>query len=152
MDLYNQSKFVGQLLAMILFTHRLLQADVVFAREFARRYADKGIVSMSVHPGRPYLLASLCSLMNRWSGLIVTNLGRTMSPTVVKLVVCTFINDLPFSHSSIYQGYISYNSAQGALTQLWAATSPETADANGKVSAALLNLRPVLITNLIFST
>jgi len=73
-------------------------ANVVLACEFARRYGDKGIVSTSVHPG-----------------LIVTNLGRTMSPTVVKLV-----------------GYISYNAAQGALTSLWAATSPETANANGK--------------------
>ena len=68
----------------------------------------------------------------------MTNLGRTMSQTVVKLVVCIFIIDLPLSHSAIYQGYLSYNAAQGALTQLWAATSPETADANGKVSAALL--------------
>lgn len=61
-----------------------------------------------------------------------------MSPTVVKLVVCTFINDLPLPHSAIYQGYLSYNAAQGALTQLWAATSPETTDANGKVSALLI--------------
>ncbi|KAF9031270.1 NAD(P)-binding protein, partial [Hymenopellis radicata] len=38
-------------------------AIVVVANEFARRYGDKGIVSSSVHPG-----------------LIVTNLGRTMSP------------------------------------------------------------------------
>jgi retinol dehydrogenase 12 len=59
LDLYNQSKFVGQFLAIIRFAHWLLQADVVFAREFARRYADKGVVSMSVHPGRPHLLVSL---------------------------------------------------------------------------------------------
>jgi retinol dehydrogenase 12 len=38
-----------------------------------------------------------------------------MSRTVVKLAA-----------------YFSYNSAQGALTTLWAATSPETAHANGK--------------------
>lgn len=73
-------------------------ANVVVACEFARRYGDKGIVSTSLHPG-----------------LIVTNLGRTMSPTVVKIV-----------------GYLSYNSTQGALTSLYAATSPEALNANGK--------------------
>jgi len=82
LDLYNQSKF----------------ANVIIASEFARRYADKGIVSTSVHPG-----------------LIVTSLGRSMSRNVVKLV-----------------GYLSYDSAHGALTPLYAATSPETANANGK--------------------
>ncbi|KAF8918202.1 NAD-binding protein [Mucidula mucida] len=66
--------------------------NIVVADELARRYADKGIVSTQA-----------C--------LIVTNLGRTMSPTIVKIV-----------------GYLSYNAAQGALTSLWAATSPETAD------------------------
>jgi len=73
-------------------------ANVVIACEFARRYGDQGIVSTALHPG-----------------LIVTNLGRTMSPTVVKLV-----------------GYVSYNSKQGALTSLYAATSPEALNANGK--------------------
>ncbi|KAJ6570277.1 hypothetical protein DFH09DRAFT_1154526 [Mycena vulgaris] len=82
LDLYNQSKF----------------ANVVVTSELARRYGDKGIVSMSVHPG-----------------LIVSNLGRTMSPTVVKVA-----------------GYLSYNSTQGALTSLYAATSPEMNNANGK--------------------
>ena len=35
LELYNQSKF----------------ANVVIAKEFARRYADQGIVSTSLHPG-----------------------------------------------------------------------------------------------------
>ncbi|KAF7795538.1 hypothetical protein EIP86_006700 [Pleurotus ostreatoroseus] len=84
LDLYNQSKF----------------ANVAVASEFARRYADKGIVSTSLHPG-----------------LIVTNLGRDMSRNVVKIV-----------------GLLSYDSAKGALTSLYAATSPEAATANGKAS------------------
>ncbi|KAJ8088004.1 short-chain alcohol dehydrogenase [Marasmius tenuissimus] len=82
LELYNQSKF----------------ANVVVAKEFARRYGDQGIVSTSLHPG-----------------LIVTNLGRDMNPTVVKIV-----------------GYLSYTADKGALTTLYAATAPESADANGK--------------------
>ncbi|KXN81048.1 hypothetical protein AN958_06170 [Leucoagaricus sp. SymC.cos] len=92
LDLYNQSKL----------------GNVVFARELARRYGDKGIVSTFVHPGRTYLLFSFLSL-------IVTNLGRTMWQIIVIIV-----------------GYFSYTAAQGALTPLWAATSSETANANGK--------------------
>ncbi|KAJ7756412.1 NAD-binding protein [Mycena maculata] len=48
-------------------------------------------------------------------GLIASGLGRTMSQTVVKIV-----------------GYISYNTTRGALTPLYAATSPEILNANGK--------------------
>ncbi|KAF7330985.1 NAD(P)-binding protein [Mycena venus] len=72
--------------------------NVVVACEFARRYGDKGIISTSVHPG-----------------LIVTNLGRTMSPAFVK-----------FAH------YLSYSATKGALTSLYAATSQEALNANGK--------------------
>ncbi|KAK1229731.1 short-chain alcohol dehydrogenase [Marasmius sp. AFHP31] len=82
LELYNQSKF----------------ANIVIAKEFARRYGDQGIVSTSVHPG-----------------LIVTNLGRDMNQTVVKIV-----------------GYLSYTADKGALTTLYAAAAPESADANGK--------------------
>ncbi|KAL0564314.1 hypothetical protein V5O48_017732, partial [Marasmius crinis-equi] len=82
LELYNQSEF----------------ANIVVAKEFARRYGDKGIVSTSVHPG-----------------LIATNLGRDMNQIIVKLA-----------------GYLSYTADKGALTSLYAATSPESADANGK--------------------
>jgi len=82
-DLYNQSKF----------------ANVVVAKEFARRYGDRGIVSTSLHPG-----------------MIVTNISRDMTPKIVVKI----------------SALLSYSADKGALTSLYAATSPETADANGK--------------------
>ncbi|KAF9465820.1 NAD(P)-binding protein [Collybia nuda] len=73
-------------------------AMVAMNSEFARRHDDKGIVFISCHPG-----------------LIVTNLGRSMSPLVVRAA-----------------GLLSYDSAKGALTQLYGATAPEASTANGK--------------------
>jgi hypothetical protein len=47
-------------------------------------------------------------------GLIITDLGRDMGRGLVKFV-----------------SYLSYDAAKGALTSLYAATAPETANANG---------------------
>lgn len=55
MDLYHQSKFVSFLTSMVIKTHRsnqlYPQGNVVVARQVAKRYADKGIISTSVNPG-----------------------------------------------------------------------------------------------------
>ncbi|KDR69693.1 hypothetical protein GALMADRAFT_77276 [Galerina marginata CBS 339.88] len=72
---YGQSKF----------------ANVVMAREFARRYGDKGLLFNSLDPGKPLL---------------------------------RFIK--------IHLSPMLYPAPMGALTPLWAATSPEAADLNGK--------------------
>ncbi|EED81510.1 predicted protein [Postia placenta Mad-698-R] len=80
--LYCQSKF----------------GNVVVAREFAKRYADKGIVSTSLNPGN-----------------IETDLLRYVSPLKRRLL-----------------NLLLYPASQGALTQLWAGTMPETLDYNGK--------------------
>lgn len=66
----------------------------------------------------------------------MTELGRTMPQIVVKLAVRMVLHmySATAAHSSIpLQGLFSYDCAKGALTSLYAATSPETASANGKV-------------------
>ncbi|KAF8895388.1 NAD(P)-binding protein [Infundibulicybe gibba] len=83
-DMYVQSKF----------------ANVIFARELARRYADQGIVSTAVNPGNTR-----------------TALDR-YTPTGFKKLALVLLQIYP--------------SAWGALPQLWAGTSPEAADINGK--------------------
>jgi len=79
---YGQSKF----------------ANVVLAREFARRYGDQGLVFTSMDPGG-----------------IKTDLQRHM-PGWLRGVLNLMLKPPHF----------------GALTPLWAATSPETVDYNGK--------------------
>jgi len=73
-------------------------ANIVFAVELARRYADQGIISVSVHPGS-----------------IRSELHRHMPPLVEKCIL-----------------FFLYSSSQGALTSLYAATSPEVEQLNGK--------------------
>ncbi|ETW78254.1 hypothetical protein HETIRDRAFT_411342 [Heterobasidion irregulare TC 32-1] len=80
--LYNQSK----------------HGNVVFAKELARRYGDKGIVSTSVNPGN-----------------LKTELQRHLDP-ISRFLIQLVLYPVPY----------------GALTQLWAGTSPETVDLNGK--------------------
>ncbi|KAF8896761.1 hypothetical protein CPB84DRAFT_1781782 [Gymnopilus junonius] len=72
--------------------------NVLFSKELARKYGDKGIISTSLNPGN-----------------IVSDLQRTMSLTA-------YIMLKPFLSST----------AQGAVTQLWAGTSPEGLALNGK--------------------
>jgi len=79
--LYCQSKF----------------GNVVFSNEFARRYADQGIISNSLNPGN-----------------IQTELYRNQG----------------FLHG-LLTGWLLYPPPHGALTQLWAATTPEAKDYNG---------------------
>ncbi|EIN09199.1 NAD(P)-binding protein [Punctularia strigosozonata HHB-11173 SS5] len=81
-DLYSQSK----------------HANVVVAKEIARRYGDRGIVSTSVNPGN-----------------LRTDLQRHLSGPR-KFIISMLL----------------YPASYGALTQLWAGTSPEAADFNGK--------------------
>ncbi|PCH33230.1 NAD(P)-binding protein [Wolfiporia cocos MD-104 SS10] len=72
--------------------------NVVVAREFAKRYADKGIVSTSLNPG------NIRSELQRYAPRTLRSLMNVML----------------------------YPTPQGALTQLWAGTMPETLDYNGK--------------------
>ncbi|TCD68604.1 hypothetical protein EIP91_010395 [Steccherinum ochraceum] len=84
-QLYNQSKFL----------------NVVVARETAKRYAEKNILSISVNPGN-----------------INTELMR-YKPNWLRYLAALFVLQPP---------------AQGALTQLWAGTSPEAIQYNGEES------------------
>ncbi|KAG8742090.1 hypothetical protein FRC10_002026 [Ceratobasidium sp. 414] len=79
--------------------------NVLFSNELAKRYADQGVISVSVHPGA-----------------IVTELARDICiPHWVQvLVMKLFLNVLIFPAS------------QGALTQLYAGTVPEPEHLNGK--------------------
>ncbi|KNZ76729.1 hypothetical protein J132_08801 [Termitomyces sp. J132] len=89
--LYAQSKYV----------------HLVFAAELARRYGEKGIVSMAVNPGN-----------------IDTDLTRHMNPV---------------SRWLLRRGM--YTAPQGALTQLWGATSEEGVSLNGKYLAPWARVR-----------
>ncbi|KAJ7575085.1 hypothetical protein C8J56DRAFT_29154 [Mycena floridula] len=74
---------------------------VLFAKELSRRYGDQGIVSISLHPG-----------------VIKTDLHRHMKGPkglIVGLLEKTVLHDV----------------AHGAITQLYAGTSPEAAEMNG---------------------
>ncbi|RDB18051.1 hypothetical protein Hypma_000729 [Hypsizygus marmoreus] len=73
-------------------------ANIVFANELARRYADQGIVSTAVNPG---------------------NLRSDLQRHLPKMLTTVAY-------------YFLYPASQGALTQLWAGTSPEGAEFNGK--------------------
>ncbi|TFK54331.1 NAD(P)-binding protein [Heliocybe sulcata] len=85
--LYNQSKL----------------GNVLIAREVAKRYGDKGIVSTSVNPGN-----------------IRTELTRYVkTPGVLPYFI-------------LVQNMILYPVHYGAITQLYAGTSPQTLDSNGK--------------------
>lgn len=79
---YGQSKFT----------------NVVLAREFARRYGDKGIVVTSLNPGN-----------------IQTELQRHI-PGIFRKILNLVLHPTPM----------------GAITQLWAGTSKEGAELNGK--------------------
>lgn len=82
-DLYIQSK-VG---------------DAIFALELARRYGDKGIVSISLNPGN-----------------LKTDLDRHAK----------------WLNSIVLWFLLIWPATWGAWTSLWAGTSPENEDANGK--------------------
>ncbi|KZT11743.1 NAD-P-binding protein [Laetiporus sulphureus 93-53] len=80
-------------------------ANVIVARQIARRYADKGIVSISVDPG------NIVSDMQRYDR------ERTgISGVLTRIVFAIVLRPTPF----------------GALTQLWAGTMPEAVHANGE--------------------
>ncbi|KAA1477766.1 NAD(P)-binding protein [Dentipellis sp. KUC8613] len=79
-------------------------ANVVVAREVARRYGHEGIVSISLNPGN-----------------LRTDLQRYLS-----------------GFRKAWIDRILYPAPMGALTQLWAGTSPETADFNGKQARSVL--------------
>jgi len=81
-QLYFQSKF----------------GNIVYALELHKRYADQGIVSVSLHPG------TISTDLTRHTSLIERMLIRLM----------------------ISPGWM------GAITQLWAGTSPEGAEMGGK--------------------
>jgi len=82
LDLYGQSKF----------------ANIVLALEFARRYGDQGVVSISLHPG-----------------VIKSELGRHLTSGLAKI-----------------PDFLLFPTPMGALSQLYAATSPEAESLNGK--------------------
>lgn len=83
------------------------------ARELARRYGDK-IVSTSLNPGN--ISSDLQRHMPKWQLLMIVGLS---------LVFLLFLANLGTQRWMLYP--VSY----GALTQLYCATAPGAADANG---------------------
>lgn len=77
--------------------------NIVFALELAKRYGDQGIVSTALNPG------TIKSELHRHYESQLPSIARLFSNMVVM-----------------------YDTPQGALTQLYAATSPEATSLNGK--------------------
>lgn len=87
--------------------------NVVFALELAKRYEDKGIISTALNPGN-----------------INSDLPRhvvAQIPSIVKQILIKVL---------------LYEVSQGALTPLYAATSPEAASLNGKYLVPWARVRP----------
>ena len=104
-----------------------MKANAVVAREIARRYADKGILSFSCNPGASHGLTSYQNATDAPSsppiphpGNLRTDLGRHMSTLQHSLAV-----------------YLTYPPPMGALTQLWAGTMPDVLGHNGDVRTFL---------------
>ncbi|KAI6102939.1 hypothetical protein F5141DRAFT_1217507 [Pisolithus sp. B1] len=94
-------------------------ATVVFSKELHRRYGDQGIVSTSVNPGRSQVLRTYLCLTS------VVNLDFSG----------TQFRAAPYSDrylSSCFKGMVLYHVSYGALTQLYAGTSPEAARLGGQ--------------------
>jgi NAD(P)-dependent dehydrogenase (short-subunit alcohol dehydrogenase family) len=77
-------------------------ANLLFARELARRFEGTRRVANAVHPG-----------------VIATNLGRHMNPLMVGAM-------------SLAKPLMLKTIPQGAATEVWAAVHPDTAEVNGE--------------------
>ncbi|KAH9929195.1 NAD-P-binding protein [Fomitopsis serialis] len=89
--------------------------NVIVAREVAKRYGGKGIVSISLDPGNIET-----DLQRYYIGL--PGLAGALTKVIVKLM----LHPAPF----------------GALTQLWAGTTPEAIDHNGKYAVPTARIAP----------
>ncbi|KAI0826477.1 NAD(P)-binding protein [Irpex lacteus] len=100
--LYSQSKF----------------ANAVVAREFARRYGDQGIISISVNPGN-----------------IKSELQRNMTK-LQHFFVVSYVHNVVQDCSDMVAHFqdtlLLYPTPMGALTQLYAGTMPEALNYNGE--------------------
>ena len=97
----------------------------MFAKELAKRYGDQGIVSTSLNPGMMLVLMERCIIITYFAQpFAIPLLGnlRTDLQRHTKGLENYFINKMSYPVDPL-----------GALTQLWAGTSPETVDYNGKV-------------------
>lgn len=88
------------------------------SNELARRYGSQGIVSTSLNPGMSTSITRLTSHATDPTriGNLRTELQRHAS-SLMKVLI----------------NWMLYPASFGALTQLWAGTSPEGLQANGKV-------------------
>lgn len=109
-----------------------MKAMVVFSNELHRRYGDQGIISVSLHPGN-----------------LKTDLQRHVSSLEKVLSVCRrcWLVLVGIGHS-IYklsiQAPLLHPASMGALTQLWAGTSPDGLQLGGEVSTSDMELHLVL--------
>ena len=94
-----------------------LQGNAVYSAEFARRHADQGIVCTSLHPG-----------------LITTDIQRTaqFGRGFVVRSLLALLDDFLFEFQA---KLLNYRPPMGAITPLWAGTSPEALNYNGEVRA-----------------
>ncbi|TFY71120.1 hypothetical protein EVG20_g1896 [Dentipellis fragilis] len=98
-------------------------ANVVVSREVARRYGHDGIVSISLNPGQNSLFGGRFPLSS-----VLRSVSHTHSTGNLKTDLQRYLSGF----RKAWIDRILYPAPMGALTQLWAGTSPETADFNGK--------------------
>lgn len=85
---------------------RAKTANVLFAVEFDRRFADQGVRALAVHPG-----------------LIATELGRHLTEETLATLAASMSS----------RGEVTWKTIpQGAATSVWAATSPDLDEVGGR--------------------
>lgn len=103
----------------------MLQGNIVFSNELHRRYADQGIVSVSLHPGT--LDTELARHGSKLTQCLFVRVPRTAPPPTLLIDLC------PNAH---LQKPFLYPAPMGALTQLYAGTTPQGAQLGGQVRSS----------------
>jgi retinol dehydrogenase 12 len=110
---------------LILPVPHALQGNILFSNELARRYGDKGIVSISLNPG---------TNLSRSAGSAVNRLIQLVKYGIYYMVSCGELSFLP------KDGSPSSNVSHGAITSLYAGTADSKDDLNGKVGVPALSI------------
>lgn len=124
--------------ASIIKSGHCRKGNVIFAAELARRYGDQGIVSTSLNPGTQVALSCYPALSKARvnAGNIRTELHRYAHP-FLRFIFVSFIPRIDAwlgLCNTLQQDVFLYHPSYGAITQLYAGTSPEGKDLNGKVN------------------
>jgi retinol dehydrogenase-12 len=122
---YGQSKLVSEFLKAPMQTidsDERLKGNVLFSNELVRRYGDKGLISIALHPG------FIDTDLTRHHGKSFQSLTVRHSSEIPSICLW-YLTVLYVSQARIYSPPL-----MGAVTQLFAANAPEAKSFSGKVS------------------